>query len=361
MRPDDEAADLSAYLDDALDPTAREAVRQRVERDPRAARTLAAYADVSALLRARFEDAARAAAAAAPELPPALAPEALRAVRAAARRTAFVRRALPWVAAVAILGAAAAYFAFRGDASVRAVETVAEAAKHSTSPEGYVEVEATMPAAALFTGKKLEVRGVLGPRGTFVGAVTMPQGTSFGGPFAALANRGDRGARATTLRAGFDGETLWRTDGERRVELTKIDLATAESASAELRRAFGADLLLGEHGPELGWSAWRDVAEGAANKLFEVTPAGERPFEDGKLSLFAIRAREGVKAPVQKATVGVDERGDLRLVEVHLFRILLKRLPTPPDPSAFQWRTYAAPDAEVREVELPSPSTRRGG
>ena len=54
-----------------------------------------------------------------------------------------------------------------------------------------------MPAAALFTGKKLEVRGVLGPRGTFVGAVTMPQGTSFGGPFAAL-----EGIGGGTIEAG---------------------------------------------------------------------------------------------------------------------------------------------------------------
>jgi hypothetical protein len=54
--------------------------------------------------------------------------------------------------------------------------------------------------------------------------------------------------------------------------------------------------------------------------------------------------------------VGVDERGDLRLVDMTFVKVRLRRLAKPPDADVFSWKTYAGPDAKVSETPLVPPS-----
>ena len=369
MSPRDSEVDLSAYLDDALDSVEREAVRLRIERDPEARRAVRALGAASAALRQTFAaDVRDAAAVLSP--PPSLTPAGLAAADAGSRRGVLLRRALyVLLAAAACLGG---YFLLRGETPAAAGDRVAAAAARVvTAEEAYVEIVASAPAAALLLGSSPSVHGVLGPGGRFYGEIKMPSGGRSGGamalfgPLAAPMRRAAggggeedenvrRGAR--TMHAGFDGDQLWRyAEGDAHVDVAPIDPSALSDAREQLRTAFGADLLFGASGPELGFSAWREIATQAAEGKFEVTPAGDRPFENGKLAMYVVRARESVGAKVRQATVGVDASGDLRLIEVNMFRVTLRRMTAAPPAERFSFRAYAPADAELRPIALPKP------
>ena len=338
MNPRDAEADLSAYLDDALNPVEREAVRLRIERDPDARRTVQALGAASAVLKGVFAAESREH----PELllpPPALTAEGLAAAEVAGRRGLVVR--LSSLVALAAAICVGGFYVLRGESSAVASDRVAAAAARVVkAEEAYVEIVASAPAAALLLGSSPSVRGVLGPGGRFYGEIKMPSGGRSGGamslfgPLAAPSRRGagadgssdDENARrgARVMHAGFDGDQLWRyAEGDAHVEVAPVDPAWLADARDQLSSGFGADLLFGASGPELGFSAWREIATQAAAGKFEVSPAGDRAFEGGKLALYVIRAGEGSGAKVRQATVGVDGAGDLRLIEVNMFRIVL--------------------------------------
>ncbi len=376
MNPRDAEADLSAYLDDALNPVEREAVRLRIERDPDARRTVQALGAASAVLKGVFAAESREH----PELllpPPALTAEGLAAAEVAGRRGLVVR--LSSLVALAAAICVGGFYVLRGESSAVASDRVAAAAARVVkAEEAYVEIVASAPAAALLLGSSPSVRGVLGPGGRFYGEIKMPSGGRSGGamslfgPLAAPSRRGagadgssdDENARrgARVMHAGFDGDQLWRyAEGDAHVEVAPVDPAWLADARDQLSSGFGADLLFGASGPELGFSAWREIATQAAAGKFEVSPAGDRAFEGGKLALYVIRAGEGSGAKVRQATVGVDGAGDLRLIEVNMFRIVLRKMTSAPAADRFSFRAYAPADAELRPVLLPSSPKRRNG
>jgi hypothetical protein len=366
MNSRDRDEELSAYRDDALSAVEREAVRLRIERDPEARRALAALGAASDAYRGAFAHAAKQPIGGPP---PTLSADGFAAVEAAERRAKAWRVAAAAVAVIAL--ACGAFFVFRGEGEAPTA-ALAHAAKEVSAPEAYVEITASAPLASIFGGKAPGVRGVLGPGGRFYGELDLPAGRGGAGavpwlsPFVARGGEGGsaeadgRGGRRV-LHAGFDGEQLWRyAEGDAHVDVAPVEPSQLAEVQSQLRAAFGADLLFGAEGPALGFGKWLEVVSDAAAGKFEVAPAGERPFENGRLTLYVVRSRAGAAGKgVGQATVGVDEAGDLRLIEVNIFRILLRKMKTPPDPARFSFRAYSPPDAELRRLDTRPPATSR--
>lgn len=357
MKPDD--ADLSAFLDGEASPVEHEATRLRILRDPETARAYETLRSVSDLLRARFA----AAAAAVPAEPPAgLDASALRRVDRAAGRARLLRRAGPVVAVVACAAAAYAWLG-RGDhgGGVAALEA---AARTTLAEEAYVEFSASAPALALFAGGKIELRGVVGPGGRFVGAVALPSGVGLPGPLAGVLGRAERGERGSVVRAGFDGTVFWRhSEGSREVFVAEVDAETRASCERRFAAAVGlGGAGGGEPPPGLDWDAWREVVERMAQGGAEISEVGSRVDEGETLRLYAVKWTKASGAPrAGQAVVGVDARGDLRLVETPFVKAKLRRLERAPDGDVFAWRSYAPGDAAVVATRLPGAEIRPSG
>jgi hypothetical protein len=207
--------------------------------------------------------------------------------------------------------------------------------------------------------KGVELRAIFGPEGRFTGVASLPSNLGGGGgPGALLLSPGDK--RLVRLRAGYDGAVAWRyRDGDAVVETARVDESERKEFAAVVERMLGADLLTGQGGPSLGFAAWRDVLEHAAQGGFETTALGPRDVEGEKLETFSVKFRALRQGVPESAVVGVDSRGDVRLVETKFVRVRLRRTEAAPDASVFDYRTYAPSDVEV--VEAPWRDFDRGG
>jgi hypothetical protein len=275
--------DLSAFMDGELGAVEHEATRQRLLRDPGAARAYETLKSVSAALRARF---AAASAEVAPTTPPSLGIDALRRVDRAASRRAALKRALPYVVTAALIAAGCLVY-FTRSAPAPDAESLRTAARETLAEEAYVDFSATAPAMSLISGQPVQMRGVIGPGGRFVGAVSVPKGTMLPGPLASVV--AGKGERASVLRAGFDGRTFWRyAEGDPEVRTSTVDPELRSQYRAELMKALGFAPDFGGRIPGLDWEAWRDVVGKMAQGGVDVTPAGARTEDGESLQLFSV-------------------------------------------------------------------------